>query len=68
MIKSDLEIIRFRHNRCWIILIRDAIISCVKDVVKDVFLHLPDLRMAVIPALHVTVILKTVFNDRWLDK
>ena len=66
MIKSDLEIIRFRHNRCRIILIRDPIISCVEDVIKDVFLHLPDLRMAVIPTLHVTVILKTVFNNQWL--
>ena len=62
MIKSDLEIMWFRHNRGRIVLVSDAIVSCVEDVIKDVFLHLPDLRMAVIPTLHVPVILKLLVS------
>ena len=62
MIKSDLEIIWFWHNRGRIILVSDTIVSCVEDVIKDVFLHLPDLRMAVIPTFHVTVILKSLVS------
>ena len=62
MIKSDLEIMWFRHNRGRIVLVSDAIVSCVEDIIKDVFLHLSDLRMAVIPTLHVPVILKLLVS------
>ena len=39
------------NNRSWVILIRHVIILCVKDVVKDVFLHLANLWVTINPSL-----------------
>ena len=34
-----------------VVLLRGIVVSCVKDVVEDVLLHLPDLRVTIDPSL-----------------
>ena len=45
------EICRSGNNRGRVVLFGGVVVGCVKDVVEDVLLHLPDLRVPVDPSL-----------------